>query len=407
MASINKLNGKFLKSVLSKPQAKHSIVADGGGLSIRITKQGALSWLYRYRLQGRNSNPKWLSLGSYPDTTLKQAREKRDQCREWLDNGKDPAVEMELYKERRLAPVTVQDALEYWLENYAQDYRKNYQRHRAQFERHIYPQIGKYPLADVSTTLWCQCFDKIRRGVPGKRRPAPVAAGYVFQNCKQALIFCRKRGLAESHALDDLIISDVGRKQSKRDRVLTKEELTDLIHCIQGELLMPYYRRLIFLLLIFGARTQEVRLSMWEEWDFQKQLWTVPKANSKTDEKILRPIPDELLPWLLELKLETQKTGYVLGGLKGAESVSQYCRIIWKKLNHSEPWSIHDLRRTIATRLNDLGVAPHIVDHLLGHTVAGVSGIYNRSQYLSEKTEALKLWVDELGLKPSYRLRLR
>lgn len=403
MPSINKLNDRLLKSVSGKPREDRSLFTDGDGLAARVSKHGAVSWVFRYRLEGRNSNPKWLGLGTYPETSLKEAREKRDLCRKWLDNGKDPALETQLNKEKRLNPITVRDALEYWLENYAQEYRKNYQRHQAQFERHIYPQLGQFPIEDVSTALWCKCFDRIRRGVPGKRRAAPVAAGYVFQNCKQALIFCRKRGFAESHALDDLIISDVGKKQGKRDRVLNEVEVKELVAMTASDRLPAYYQRLVLLLLIFGARSQEVRLSTWEEWDFQQQLWTVPKANSKTSEKILRPIPDELVTWLLELKMETQRTGFVLGGEKSAESVSQYCRLIWQKLGHKEPWSIHDLRRTIATRLNDLGVPPHVVDHLLGHTVAGVSGIYNRSQYLSEKTEALRLWMKTLGFQQGIR----
>ncbi|CAM3981022.1 Putative prophage CPS-53 integrase [Vibrio aerogenes CECT 7868] len=396
MATTNKINDRFLKAIYGKPYEGQSVISDGSGLSARISKNGAIGWIYRYRLGGRETNPKLLGLGSYPETSLKQAREKRDRCREWLDNGKDPGVEMNLLRASRQYPVTVKEALDYWLKHYAKENRKNYKRHQAQFERHIYPTLGRYPLADVSTSLWCSCFDKVRRG-SGKRKAAPVAAGYIFQNCKQALIFCRKRGFALSHALDDLIISDVGKKQAKRDRVLSDEELTQLLELIQGDKVLPYYQRLILLLVIFGARTQEVRLSTWDEWDFHQQLWTVPKANSKNSEMIIRPIPDAIIPWLLELKFETQKTGFVLGGEKSPESVSQYCRILWKKLDHQESWSIHDLRRTIATKLNDLGVAPHVVDHLLGHTVAGVSGIYNRSQYLSEKSEALRIWVDYLG----------
>lgn len=393
MVAINKITDKQLKAINGKPYKGSSVIADGAGLSVRISSKGSISWVYRYRLGGRNTNPKWVGLGNYPETTLKQARDKRNQCREWLDNGKDPAIEIQLAKDKREKPVSVLDALEYWLVEYASEHRKNVDKHRAQFERHIYPYIGSLPLEQVSTQMWVKCFDRIRKGIAGKQKAAPVAAGLVFQGCKQALVFCRKRGFAVSHSLDDLILSDVGKKQAKRDRVLTETELNSLLEYIQNPKFPEYYRNMLLLLIIFGARTQEVRLSTWSEWDFDSLLWTVPKANSKTEEMIIRPIPDSLLPWLLSLKAKTEKTGYVLGGLKASEAVSMYGRQLWKKLEHSEAWTLHDLRRTMATRLNDLGVYPHVADHLLGHTVAGVSGIYNRSQYMPEKISALEKWL--------------
>ncbi|GAB1623752.1 site-specific integrase [Agarivorans albus] len=397
MSAINKLSDKFLKSVNGKPYDGQKVVADGAGLSARISANGKISWVYRYRLGGRKSNPKWVTLGTYPDTSIKQAREKRDDCREWLNNNADPAIEIQLAKEKREKPITVEDALEYWLVEYAEEHRKNYEKHRAQFKRHIYPYIGSLPVEMVSTAMWCSCFDRIRKG-QGKRKPAPVAAGLVFQGCKQSLVFCRKRGFVESHALDDLIISDVGKKQAKKDRVLTEDELFSLIEHTKSDKFPDYYRNLILLLVIFGARTQEVRMSTWDEWDFDNLVWTVPKANSKTAEKIMRPIPQVLLPWLLELKFSTQRTGYVLGGLKRSEPVSQFGRKQWKQLGHKEPWTLHDLRRTMATKLNDLSVHPHIADHLLGHTISGVSGIYNRSQYFPEKIEALDKWLSYLNM---------
>ena len=69
-----------------------------------------------------------------------------------------------------------------------------------------------------------------------------------------------------------------------------------------------------------------------------------------------------------------------------------------KRLNQSEPWTLHDLRRSFATKLNELGIAPHVVEQLLGHTMPGVMAIYNRSQYLPEKLDALNKWIDRLDV---------
>ncbi|MCZ4337372.1 tyrosine-type recombinase/integrase [Shewanella colwelliana] len=69
---------------------------------------------------------------------------------------------------------------------------------------------------------------------------------------------------------------------------------------------------------------------------------------------------------------------------------------MWEKLQHEKKWTLHDLRRTLATRLNDLGIPPHVVEHLLEHSVSGVAGIYNRGHYINEKKVALDKWLYEL-----------
>ena len=87
MAEINKLSDKKLKSLQGVLRDKEMLMADGKGLSIRVSKAGHISWVYAYRLGGRDSRLDRVSLGSYPDVGLKLAREKRDECRTWLAEG--------------------------------------------------------------------------------------------------------------------------------------------------------------------------------------------------------------------------------------------------------------------------------------------------------------------------------
>ncbi|MEL7290641.1 MAG: integrase arm-type DNA-binding domain-containing protein [Pseudomonadota bacterium] len=392
---MGKLYDKHLKSVVGKNHAKAFVLTDGHGLGARVSAKGKVRWQYRYKIGGQN---KRMDLGDYPALSLVKARDAADQCRVWLAEGFDPKQKRSIEREEKLHPVTVSEALEYWLVEYAEENRVNVDKHRAQFARHLYPYIGKLPIEQTETRHWVECFDRIRKGIPGKQRPAAVAAGYVLQNAKQALKFCRVRRYATSRALDDLAISDVGKKQNKKDRVLSIQELVDVLQLIECSKLLPYYVHLIRLLTIFGARTQEVRLSTWSEWNFEEMLWTVPKAHSKNGKKIFRPIPESLKEWLLALKGDAKPNDCILGELKNAEAVSEFCRQLWERLGHNESWTIHDLRRTFATLLSDKGVAPHIVEQLLGHSLGGVMAIYNRSQYMPEKRAALDMWIEYLDV---------
>ncbi|GAA4887604.1 tyrosine-type recombinase/integrase [Ferrimonas pelagia] len=389
-----KLYDKSLKAVHNKRHPRVLTLTDGDGLGARVSTLGKVRWQLRYKIEGKS---KRLDLGDYPEISLVRARELAAECRNWLAEGYDPKHKRLLQRKQTLTPVTVKEALDYWLREYAEPNRVHVGKHKAQFNRHIYGEIGALPLAECTTQIWLECFDKIRKGDKRtKRRPAPVAAGYIMQNAKQALRYCRVRQYASSRALDDLTVMDVGQRQGKRDRVLTESELRQLWGQVETEALGAYLSSLIKVLILFGARSYEVRLSQWSEWDLKNKLWTVPKAHSKTDVLIIRPIPEALIPWLRALRIQTLHSGYLLGELKRPETVSQSGRLLWQKLKHAEKWTLHDLRRTLATNLNNMGVMPHVVEQLLGHSLGGVMAIYNRSQYLPEKAAALEQWLEFL-----------
>ncbi|AGO57184.1 hypothetical protein SOD_c42350 [Serratia plymuthica 4Rx13] len=398
----NKLTDVKLRALLKAEINKPTTLADGLGLSIRVTpsqkktaKDGKreannLLWLFRYRNLHKSPNPLTLVLGRYPDLTLLAARAQREQCRQWLVNNLDPKDQYKLSAADTLRPITVREALTYWIDNYARDNRANVDKHIAQLEKHIYPRIGSMPLSLCHKGEWLGCFDQIKK-------TSPVASGYIFQMCKQALKFCRIRGYAESHALDDLTIAYVGEKQNRKDRVLNDDELSQLWSAISGEVFLPYYSRLLLLLVVFGCRSQEVRLSEWSEWDLQRWVWTVPKEHSKGGIKILRPVPEGVRPFIECLHKQYKESGFLLGESKDSSAVSQTGRLIWKRLNHADPWTLHDIRRTFATKLNDQGVAPHVVEQLLGHALPGIMAVYNHSQYMPEKLTALNAWYRSLN----------
>ncbi|HHR8283145.1 TPA: tyrosine-type recombinase/integrase [Salmonella enterica subsp. enterica serovar Muenchen] len=391
---LNQLTDRKLRALHGASSEKGYKLSDGGGLMIRVTAKGAISWVFKYRLRlgGREEEAKIFKIGVYPDLTLAKAREMRTQFRQWLAEGKDPQRMMKLERQATLKPVTVKDAIEYWITNYADENRIDAERDRGRFRKHIYPRIGDIAVSDCTTQHWLECFSRIKK-------TSPTAAGAILQAAKQAFKYCKNRNYAVCRVLDDLTKNDISVKAVKRERYLSTEELTDVLKAIDSHAFSPYYESMIYLLLVFGARTVEIRQSGIGEWDLKKMVWTVPKENVKGRRReIVRPIPERVKPLIERLIEQNKKTGLLLGELKKPANASQGGRKLYKQLNHSRPWALHDLRRTFSTCLGDLGILPHIVEQLLGHAIRGAEGNYNLARYLPYKLDALNQWLDSLEI---------
>ncbi|HDQ6768731.1 TPA: integrase arm-type DNA-binding domain-containing protein, partial [Escherichia coli O128:H2] len=290
--AIHRLSDTLLRKLSGSPTTKNTFFNDGGNLSVRHSTNGLLTWYFTYRAgTGRKVAPERLRLGNYPDLSLKAAREKASQCRAWLAEGKNPRHELNHTVQEALSPVTVKEALTYWLESYAKEKRTDYESLKSRINTHIISHIGAMPLEKCELRHWLTCFDQL-----AKRNP--VSAGFLLQVCKQALKYCRKRRYAITNVLDDMVVGDVGKKAEISERILTNKELGELLRALDEKIYPPYYSALIRLLIVFGCRTTELRRSEVQEWDFKEMLWTVPKEHSKTKVAIFRPIPEAILPFV-------------------------------------------------------------------------------------------------------------
>lgn len=150
-SAIHRLSDTLLRKLSGSPTTKNAFFNDGGNLSVRHSTSGLLTWYFTYRAgTGRQVSPERLRLGNYPDLSLKAAREKAAQCRAWLAEGKNPRYELNRAVQDALAPVTVKEALTYWLESYAKEKRTDYESLKSRINKHIISQIGALPLENAS-----------------------------------------------------------------------------------------------------------------------------------------------------------------------------------------------------------------------------------------------------------------
>jgi integrase len=191
-------------------------------------------------------------------------------------------------------------------------------------------------------------------------------------------------------------------RQHARDRVLSMTELAAIWRAARQ---MAYpWGPFIKLILLTGDRRAEWARARWDWLSNDWSLLTIPAAFYKTGKDQVVPISDAARVILALLPREI--TGpHIFSTDGGATPISGFSKakarldalLAEQCGNPMAPWVIHDLRRSMATHMERLGIEPHVIEMCLGHVLKGVEGTYRRYAYLPEKTVALQAWADELA----------
>jgi len=378
---------------------------DGHGLSVRISEKRKIVFQFRYRVKDLSSNTlkgKRIKLGDYPVMSIKTARAELSRCKELLERGIDPAVQKRIDKAENQSAVFMSTCINHFIERYVKIKRKNPVEIENLFANHVTPVIGDLPAKDVVLAHWLPIFDNL------VDKGNSVQAGNVLVKSKQMLKFCKQRGMLDYNVLSDVAINDVGSKSKKGDRTLTDVEIGKLWRLFDN---MPNKAKMspvmvcaARLLLIFGCRSSELRLSRSGEWDFEQMVWTVPKHNTKHGGEVIRPIPEKALPYI-QLIFQLAKTDVLFPPVKKVSNSEFVSRQSFTNLPQYfrayidiSLFTTHDLRRTFSTKLSELNVEPYVVEMMLGHALGGVFEIYNKHSFIEQKRTALDKWIDRIEL---------
>ena len=174
-----------------------------------------------------------------------------------------------------------------------------------------------------------------------------------------------------------------------RERVLTDSELVAIWNAAPAN----DYGRIIKLLMLTGQRRDEIASLRWAE--IEDDAIALPKERTKNARPHVVPLSPQALAVLDEQPERVGQAHVSSAVAKAASTAFHAPRNGWTRPRGVQGWIVHDLRRTVATRMADLGVQPHIIEAVLNHVSghkAGVAGIYNRSSYSAEKRAALDLW---------------
>lgn len=194
-------------------------------------------------------------------------------------------------------------------------------------------------------------------------------------------------------------------EEKPRERVLSDDELALIWQCTSGG---GSYDRIVRLLMLTGARRAEIAGMQWSELtlnDDRAVAWLLPSERSKNGRPNALTLPPLAFSQLPPRREDRELVfgagdGPFSGWSKSKERLDT--RIAAENVGHSQAgWVLHDLRRTFVTKLNDLGIEPHVIEALVNHVggiaKSGVAGVYNRSAYAPQKRAALAIWCDHVA----------
>ncbi|MDJ1464949.1 site-specific integrase [Nitratireductor sp. GZWM139] len=375
------------------------------GLCLRVSPAGTKTWNLVYTKPGNGKRAR-MKLGRYPEIKLGKVREKAREARAEIGEGTDPLTE----KKALAASQTVADMVENYIARHASTKRSGDEIAR-RLRKNVSDVIGTIKLSDLHRRDLTRCIDAV------KDRGAHIEANRIFEDMRAMIRWARGRG-----DLDENLVEGMKRptETTARDRVLSADEIKAMWQALPEAEMREATRRIIRLCLITGQRVGEIAGITRDELDLKHHLWTIPSSRSKNKREHVVPLSDMAVEIIREQLADVEAlderkgrdpTPFVFPGPGSRAAVTGAS--IPKAVKREEvvkrgvatilgiaPWTPHDLRRTAATHMEEIGISPFVIGHVLNHVSATkasiTSRVYARYDYQKEKREALDLWAGRL-----------
>ncbi len=339
------------------------------GLVLRISQHGLKTWSFLYRPTIQKANGRYsagpqrrLTMGPYPQISLKAARERALEARELLLAGIDP-----MEKEPKVS--TFKEVCFQYIEKSLEGRVKDAPVIRQRMQKHVLPRWGNRPVTDITRGDVHELLDIVKESGPG-------AARNIRRHLHAMFNWAVDREIVAVNPLYRLRRDDLAPPKDARTP-LTDNQIRDLWHLPLR--IAPQLK----LLLLTGCRKVEIGCSHWDQYDIPNRTFTIPAARQKSGREIVVPLSKPALDVLAEIPRKGPEVFGVRGYLTGQQLKAAQKRLTWRLRPH-------DLRSTAATRMAQLRIAPNIISLCLGHGMKGVLPVYSKYDYLEEKREAFE-----------------
>jgi integrase len=381
----------------AKPQSKVYKITDERGMHLSVYPNGSKLWHMRYRFEGKE---KTASLGRYPDVSLAQAREKRDQLRKQL------AFEIDPVQSQRQAKAAKKLAQQNSFEAVARLWFAGWRAARSprhadyvirRLEADVFPVIGKRPIAEIQAPELVAMMKAI------EKRGALDIAKRCYQMAGQVFRYAIAHGLARRNPASDVKPGDVlaSRRKENYARIDAKE-LPELLRKIEGYQGTPATRLALKLMALTFVRTSELIGARWEEFDFQAAQWRIPAERMKMRTPHIVPLSLNAIQ-ILQILHEISGHGPLLFPGERDHSKPMSNNTILKaleRMGYKGRMTGHGFRGLASTVLHEQGFDHAHIEMQLAHQERNaVSASYNHATYLRQRAKMMQWWADYLDLQ--------
>lgn len=376
-----------------KPREKPYKKADTLGLYVIVRPDGARWWRFRYVWNGRE---KLLSLGTYPDTSLRLAREKRDDARRQLARGVDPSAARQA--ERQAQADTFEAVASEWLNRNGHIGASTRSQYRHRLSKYVYPRLGRWPVADITAAELLKVLRRIESN--GTIETAHRVRSVVSRVFRYAVA----TGRAERDPAADLRGAIASVKSKNFAAIVEPKKVGELLRAIDGYDGQPAVMLALKLAPLVFVRPGELRGAEWVELDLEAAEWRIPAERMKMDERHIVPLSRQAVAVLEELQVHTGHGRLLFPGLRSRERPISENTIngALRRLGYStDDMTGHGFRSMASTLLNELGWPGDVIELQLAHKPRDkVRAAYNRAERLTERRQMMQAWADYLdGLK--------
>ena len=366
---------------------------DERGLYLEISPAGGKWWRLKYRFDGKE---KRISLGIYPDVSLKDARDRRDEARKLLANGIDPSENRKAAKSSRLERTanSFEVVAREWFAKYSQTWAKNHSyRIIRRFDRDIFPWIGGRPIAEINAPELLAVVRRI------ENRGALETAHRALANCGQVFRYAIATGRAERDPSGDLRGALPPVKGTHFAATTEPRRVGEILRALDGYEGTLTVRCALRLAPLVFVRPSELRNAQWSDIDFDTAEWRY--LVTKTNTPHIVPLAHQATEILHELQPLTRNSRYVFPSARSYTRPMSDNAILaaMRRLGiEKDEMSGHGFRAVARTILDEvLGVRPDFIEHQLAHAVRDPNGrAYNRTAHLPERRKMMQQWADYL-----------
>jgi integrase len=377
----------------AKPTTKAIKLYDSGGLYLEVSPSGGKWWRLKYRFSGKENR---ISLGVYPETTLRAARERRDTERKLLAEGIDPSKSRKTEKSAQAnrAANSFEQVAREWFAKFSPSWAPAHAARKIRlFERDIFPWIGQQPIAEITAPELLSVLHRIeKRGVSETERRALVSCGQVFR-------YAVASGRAERDPSGDLRGALPPVKGEHFAAITEPGSLATILRAFEGYNGTLPVRCALRLMPLLFVRPGELRKAEWSQIDLDAAEWRYMVTKTQTEHIV--PLSRQAVAILHELYPLTGNGHFVFPSARSnTRPMSDNAILVAMRTMEiaKDVTTGHGFRATARTILDEvLGVRTDLIEHQLAHRVKDPNGrAYNRTAFLPERREMMQTWADFL-----------